>query len=104
MQVQRQMQDFGQVGVQVIVQVLREPLLITVKGGGGATKQSWGQVIANLYLRKGRGDHAEGRGSTKRFGVVVKQDLEVLAILKEGCKKVSTLYNGGAKGFTPCRN
>ena len=42
-------------------------------------------------------------GGTQRFGVVLAQELEVLAIVKggRGFAKSFILYQGGAKGFGP---
>ena len=46
------------------------------------------------YKKRGGGrsfSHAEGGGGTNSFGVVIMRKLEVLAILKGGAQKVSTL-------------
>ena len=79
---------------------LRDRSLIT---GRGYTRDEGGKLsFTPKEKKKGGGgsfSHAEGGwGVTKSFGVVLTQEIEVLAILKVGGKKFSP-YKVVVKGF-----
>ena len=68
-----------------------------VPGGGGVMS------IITPTKREGRKvfSHAEGGGVTKSFRVVLTQDLEFLAILKEGLEFSTLQRGGGHEQFYP---
>ena len=78
--------------------------VINCGGGGGATKrEGGGGVKLTLQKEKGGGGSAMLKGGTKRFGVVLKWELEVLAIRKGGAKSFPLLKGesggGGSEKF-----
>ena len=76
-----------------------------LRGGGGATKWQGRGASEVLPQQKDGAEksfsHAEGGGGlTKGFGVVLTQQLDVLAILKGCAKSVHLLKGGGGKRKT----
>ena len=69
---------------------IRDRSLVMGRGGGLQNGRGGEKLKLNPYKKGGRAEnsfsHAKGGGGTKRFGVVLTWGLEVLAILKGGCK------------------
>ena len=86
---------------------MREQVINNRSGGGGGRRvlqyRRGGGTSEDLPLQKGGLEkvYAMLKGCAKSFEVVLMQELEVIAILKEGTENVNPLKGGGRKRFYP---